>query len=140
MYYSKSYIWAQTWTLTQSRAKKLQTTQRRMERSILGLKRDHKIKNQVIRGKTLTRDVIYTTTRLKFKYAGHLARTNNTRWHHKVTFWTPFGHKGKVGKPAKRWREELIGRVETTWGRAEKNKPVWHKIGEVYTLERGSDT
>ncbi len=61
------------------------------------LKRSDKIKNQDVRGKTLVRDVIYTTTRLKFKYEGHLARGNKTKWHHKATFWAPFGHKGKRG-------------------------------------------
>ncbi len=55
---------AQTWTLTQSQTKKQQTTRRSMEWSILGLKRSDKMKNQAIRGKTLTRDVIYIISQM----------------------------------------------------------------------------
>ena len=64
---------AQTWSLTKKQAQSLQTTQRSMERSILGVKRLEKIRNATIREKTGARDILETIALTKFRYAGHLA-------------------------------------------------------------------
>ena len=66
---------AQTWTATKTLKNKLQTTQRAMERSIIGVKRkDRIIRNVDIRKITGCRDVIELIQKQKIKFAGHVAR------------------------------------------------------------------
>ncbi len=65
---------AQTWTLTKAQTKRLVTTQRVMERSILGIKKKDRIRATKIREATKCKNVVYMAEKLKMKYAGHLAR------------------------------------------------------------------
>ncbi len=71
---------AQTWTLTKAQTGRLVTTQRAMERSILGIKKKERIRATKIREVTKCKNVVYMTKKLKMKYAGHLARMVEERW------------------------------------------------------------
>lgn len=70
---------AQTWTFTKQTVTKLQVTQRAMERSMLGISLRDRIRNEEIRQITKVTDVIDRAARLKWDYAGHVARRNDGR-------------------------------------------------------------
>ncbi len=64
--------------------KRLTTIQYAILRSILGVKIKDKIRLNCIRGKTKCKDKGYTITKLKFKYAGHMAREGSKKWNYKT--------------------------------------------------------
>ncbi len=129
---------SQTWTLTEHQAVRLQITQRAMERSLLGINKKNKIKNEVIRQRTRMKDVIYIAKKLKLKYAGHMARSKNERWNKKVTEWFLLGYSRKKGRPALRCRQEIEQRMRLLWTRATQNRKIWKKLGEAYAQEWAS--
>ena len=70
----------QTWTYDVKTRNKIQTTQRRMERSCLGLKLKDKVKNVDIRKRTNLCDVLTFSLKVKWRWAGHLAQYQDDRW------------------------------------------------------------
>ncbi len=84
---------AQTWALTKTETQRLQTTQRSMDRSIIGIRKKEKTRSEDIRKRTMMVDTGYKTKKLKWKYAGHTARLKPVRWGNKVEVWTP--HESK---------------------------------------------
>ncbi len=129
------YYGCQTWSLTKNQMNRIKSTQKAMERSVLGLKGIDKIRNKNIRGITKIKDIGYTTKKAKFKYVGHIARLDNVRWVKKVTDWTPYGKIRRKGRPQTRWGDEIRNRVGLTWGRAALNRKMWRNIGEAYARE-----
>lgn len=81
--------------ISEAQAIKFKTTQRIMERSMLGIRRSDKIRNVVVKERTSTRDVIYSAKKLKMEYARHIARSNKDSWTKRVTEWVPYG--GEAG-------------------------------------------
>jgi hypothetical protein len=71
---------AETWSLTKRHRHKLAVTQRSMERSMLGVTRRDKIRNEDLRSRTGVKDVIEKVTEAKGKWAGHVARMKNHEW------------------------------------------------------------
>ena len=129
---------AQTWSLTRAQTKRLVTTQRSMERSIMGIRKKDKIRSSWIRAKTCGKNVVKIIKKLKFNYAGHLARMAEDRWCRRITFWVPYDHKRRRGRPAMRWPDEIRRRVGTPWVRAAQNRKTWEKIGEAYARQEGA--
>jgi len=71
---------AKTLTLINASAKKLKVTQRKMERSMLGVSlRDH-IRNEELRRRTDVTDVVVHAAKLKWNWAGHVAHMQDGRW------------------------------------------------------------
>ena len=71
---------AETWAVTKNMEQKLKTTQRSMERCMLGItKRDRKT-CKWIREQTKVQDIIKHITNKKWRWAGHKARSNDNRW------------------------------------------------------------
>ena len=71
---------SQVWALNERLVSKLRTTQRSMERAIIGVtKRDH-LTNKKVRELSGTNDIISTIKKLKWSWAGHIARMKDNRW------------------------------------------------------------
>ena len=70
---------AETWTLTKRAIRKLQVTQRSMERCMIGITKLDKKRNQWIRNQTKVIDVIDRVKTLKWKWAGHVARRTDDK-------------------------------------------------------------
>ena len=68
---------AETLTLTKASAKKIRTTQRAMERSMLGLTLRDRITNTELRRRSGVTDAIKKISNLKWNWAGHVARTRD---------------------------------------------------------------
>ncbi len=123
---------AQTWALTKSNLDRLKTTQLAMERSLLGVRRKDRIRNEVIREKTGMIDIRYMVKKLKMKYAGHVCRREGRRWERKVEEWVPYDKKRSKGRPVTRWRDEIRKEFGPLWRRLTWEKSKWAKRGEAY--------
>ena len=94
----------QTWALTKRMEDRLKTTQRSMERAMLGITRRDRRTNEWIRQQSGVQDIIVRIKQLKWQWAGYIARTRDDRWTRKVTEWLPLDLKRKKARPKMRWK------------------------------------
>jgi len=79
---------SQTWTMTKKEENKIRVTQNTMERSILGIKKSDKIKVTTIKEKLRWgNNFVWAAKRLKWDWAGHVARQNENRWTYRIKNW-----------------------------------------------------
>lgn len=127
----------QTWTFDTKTKQKIQTTQRAMERSCLGLKLRDRVRNTNIRKKTNVTDALRFSQSLKWKWAGHVARHSDNRWTKTVTEWKgPRGSRAR-GRPCARWQDEIVTTAGKNWLDIAKDRDKWQSLEEAFTL-RGS--
>lgn len=123
----------QTWTYDVKTRNKIQTTQRRMERSCLGLKLKDKVKNVDIRKKTKVCDALSFSLKAKWRWAGHLARYQDDRWTLRSVRWSgPRGSRAR-GRPRARWVDEIVAMAGGSWLDTAKDRESWHFLGEAFT-------
>ena len=121
----------ETWNLTKRQTLKLRTMQRAHERTMLNITwRDRKT-CQWIREKTKVLDIMETISKLKWNWAGHVARRTDNRWTTCITFWTPRGHTRNRGRPKKRGRDDLDSFLKH-WHRVAQNVVQWKSMGKAY--------
>ena len=124
----------QTWSLRKALVKKLETSQRTMERKLLNqTKRQNP--NTIITQRTKVRDIVQYITNMKWKWSGHIARMKDNRW----TVWsTEWQNKGviSVGRPKRRWRYDIVGQQWVVWTRIAKARERWRTLAEGYFLPR----
>ncbi|CAH2236574.1 jg15333 [Pararge aegeria aegeria] len=70
----------QTWTLRKADEEKIAVCQRKMERSMLGVKLSDRLNNQKLRKRTGVSDAPRQVILLKWKWAGHVCRANTISW------------------------------------------------------------
>ncbi|KAL3283461.1 hypothetical protein HHI36_006605 [Cryptolaemus montrouzieri] len=126
---------AETLTLTKKSANKVRVAQRAMERCMLGLYLRDRISNDIIRQRSGVEDGISRIATLKWKWAGHLARTTDGRWTKKILEWRP-RHEAKrsIGRPPTRWSDD-IKRIQTNWIQTAQNRRMWHSLREAYVQQ-----
>jgi hypothetical protein len=122
----------QTWAITKRMQERLRTTQRSMERGMLGISKLDRKTNLWIREQTGLQDIVVQIKQLKWQWAGHVARTNDNRWTKKVTEWIPLQGKRKQARPKTRWEDEIIKKVGVTWPRLAKDRVTWLRHGEAF--------
>ena len=91
----------QTWSLTKALVKKLETSQRAMERRMLNVKLTDRIRNTTTRQRTRVTDIVQYVTNTKWKWAGHIARMKDNRWTIGSTEWQTEGVRS-VKRPKRR--------------------------------------
>lgn len=130
----------QTWALRQEHETKLAIEQRKMERSMLGIKISDRVRNDYIRKKTKVTDIIERIRRLKWNWAGHISRIKDNRWTRKIIEWTPPKEKStrKHGHPKTRWADIFRKRCGTVWRRLAQDRDTWRTLGEAYAKEATS--
>ena len=119
---------AETWALMKDQSRKLATSQRRMERSILNISLKDKIRNETIRERTKVKDVLETVRDLKSRWARHVARMEDKRLAKITTEWYPRGCKKTRGKPKRRWRDEIEEKVGNNWMRVALDRVAWRQL------------
>ncbi|CAH2217156.1 jg22848 [Pararge aegeria aegeria] len=78
-----------------------------MERSIMNVRRIHKIRHSLIRQQTKITDALAYTLKAKWKWAGHVARLTDNRWTLRLTKWPgPTGNRAR-GRPHYRWEDDI---------------------------------
>ncbi|XP_023946281.2 LINE-1 reverse transcriptase homolog [Bicyclus anynana] len=129
---------SQTWTFTNKISNKIRTCQRAMERSMLHLRKIQKTRSQEIRKKTKLTDALHQALKLKWSWAGHVARCSDQRWTIKTTKWIGPQGKRNVGRPQKRWADDIIATAGKSWMTIAREREKWKKLEEAYTLPRDS--
>ena len=76
-----------------------------MERRMLNLTLLDKVKHTDIRQKTKVKDIIVKIKEMKWRWAGHLYRIQDSRWNKKLTEWQPRTGKRRRGRQKRRWRD-----------------------------------
>ena len=126
---------AETWTLTSELERRLRSTQRAMERSILNISLRERIRHTEIRKKTKVKDIIKLSYQKKWKWAGHLARREDNRWTKRVTEWIPRNGRRSRGRQKKRWYDDIEDQCGKTWMRRAKDRKWWRSHEEGYVLK-----
>lgn len=124
----------QTWKFTCKLKSKITSCQRGIERSMLNIKKMQKIRHTKIREATKATDALIYAKKLKWKWAGHVARLKDERWTNRVTTWKgPIGKRRK-GRPHMRWSDELIKIAGTRWPQIAQDKDIWYSLEEAFTF------
>ena len=110
-------------TLSKALVKKLETSQRATERRMLNVKLKDRIRNITIRQRTKVTDIVQYVTNTKWKWAGHIARIKDNRWTIRSTEWQREGVRS-VGRPKRRWRDDIVGQQGAIWTRIAKDRVV----------------
>ena len=121
----------QTWSLTKALVKKLETSQRAMERRMLDVKLEDGIRNTTIRKKTRVTYTFQYVTNTKWQWAGHTARMKDNRWTFRSTEWQTEGPRS-AGRPKRRWRDDIVGQQGAVWMRTENDG----RLAEGYFLQQ----
>lgn len=128
----------QSWALTKTQMRKLETCQNAMERSMLGKKKSERIRTTTIKKLTRLKDVAVTVKKLKWKWTGHILRGIN-KWSKTIINWYPKYKTRKRGRPFKRWTDELKAMAGSLWSRLAGDRMVWRQLGEAFA-NRQTDT
>lgn len=126
---------SQTWIYNAYTKRKIMTCQRAMERSIMNLKLRDKQRHTVIREKTKVIDALSHCMKLKWKWAGHVARMDNKKWTKRATTWAGPPGKRKSGRPLERWTEELKKFASDDWVTIAQDRGMWSKMEEAFTRQ-----
>ena len=88
-----------------------------------------------IRKRTKIIDIIEYTLKLKWKWAGHIARLKDNRWTRRCTEWQPRRGKRSRGRPSRRWQDDITEKEGTTWIRKATDRRRWKTLTEGYILQ-----
>lgn len=123
----------QTWKFTTKLKHKLIICQRGLERSMLKIRKLDKVRHTKIRSITKATNALSYAQKLKWKWAGHVARLKDERWTKKVTFWKgPLGKRSK-GRPLTRWEDEIIRAAGPNWQEKAQDRDKWTFLEEAFT-------
>jgi hypothetical protein len=120
----------QTWVLTKAQLRRLQVTQRKMERLMLGVTLLDKIRNSSIRKKTKITDVAVYCKALKWDFAWKVANSDE-KWAADILNWKPDGKRGR-GRPRPRWEDEIVKAAGENWKQLAEDKIAWNKVGVTF--------
>lgn len=123
---------SQTWAITKRMQERLRVTQRSMERAMVGTSRRDRKTNVWLRQQTGVEDIVCRMKKLKWQWAGHIARSTDNRWTKIVTEWIPLEGKRKKGRPATRWIDDIRKFQGVTWMRQANNRKEWCRLGEAF--------
>ena len=101
-----------------------------MERRMLNVKLEDRIRNTIIRQRTRVTDIAQYVTNTKWKWAGHIARMKNNRWTIRSTEWQTEGVRSG-GRPKRRWRDDIAGQQGAVWMRIAKDRERWKTLGRA---------
>ena len=124
----------QTLSLTKALVKKLETSQRAMERRMLNVKLKDRIRNTTIKQRTRETDIVQYVTNTKWKWARHTARIKDNRWTIRSTEWQKEGVRS-VGRPKRHWRDDIVGQQGAIWTRIAKDREKWKTLAKGYSLQ-----
>ena len=123
---------AETWTLSSKAIQRLQTTQRSMERCMLGITRRDRKRITWIRSQTKVFDVIERIKHLKWQWAGHIARRQDNRWTTRVLDWYPRDTKRPRKRPQVRWSDEIRKLAGVNWKSKASERGKWKSLEETF--------
>ncbi|CAF1595545.1 unnamed protein product [Rotaria magnacalcarata] len=111
--------------MRESDKQKLQTTQRAIERRVLGIKLVQKIPNNIIPQRTKFKGAYIDALQRKFRWADHVARREDNRWTNRTTFWWPYNFQRSRGRPSDRWRKLMQDNLGRNWHELARNRTAY---------------
>ncbi|KAI8440994.1 hypothetical protein MSG28_009271 [Choristoneura fumiferana] len=85
--------------------------------------------------RTKVTDIARRIAKLKWQWAGHIARRTDGRWSQKVLEWRPRTGRRAVGRPPTRWSDDLIKIAGSRWMRKAQDRSEWRALGEAYVQQ-----
>ena len=101
---------------------------------MLNVRLKDRISNAIIRQRTRLISIVQNVTDTKWKWAGHIARMKDNRWTIRSTEWQIEGVRS-VGRPTRRWRDDIVGQQGAVWTRTAKDRERWRTLAENYYLQ-----
>jgi len=100
-----------------------------------------KIPSTLIKQRTRITDAIYLLKKLKWNWAGHIARRTDDRWTKLILEWRPRQDALRNrGRPPTRWSDDLK-RFRGNWIQVAQDREEWKDLREAYvqqwTLQAG---
>lgn len=126
---------AEAWTLTKETVHKMRVAQRAMERAMLGISLLDRVRNTEIRRRTKVVDIGDRIAKLKWRWAGHLARFGDGRWCKALTEWWPMESTRSRGRPLARWVDDIEAIEGKTWMKTAQCRLEWRLREEAYTQQ-----
>ena len=99
-----------------------------MERKILGVRLQDRIRNEDLRKRTNIKDATTLATHTKWKWAGLVMRMGQNRWAHKTTTGDPRTSHRNVGRPKRRWADDLKLHFGSNWTMKVKDWRQWKDL------------
>ncbi|CAH2236091.1 jg4788 [Pararge aegeria aegeria] len=118
---------SETWSLTMGLIRRLRITQRAMLRAMLVVFLRDQIRNEEIRRRTRVTDIAQRVAKLKWKWAGHIARRTDGRW--------PRTGKRSVGRPPMRWIDGIKRVAGSRWKQAAQDRGFWNSLQKTYVQQ-----
>ncbi|KAI5716805.1 hypothetical protein M8J76_012671 [Diaphorina citri] len=118
----------QSWALTKKLESRLDSTQHRMQRAILGIKWQDKVSNKKVENQLKTRNLAKEAKMQKWKWAGHVMRMQGERWARTLTEWTPKYSKRSRGRKTRRWRDVFNKIVGNSWPATARERVKWREV------------
>jgi len=98
--------WSEAWVLRKREEQRLEATQMKVLRHLLGITKLDKEKNQCIRGKTGKQNIVKEIKQYQKKWLQHVQRMDTNRIPRQALKYRPEGRRN-IGRPKKRWRDQL---------------------------------
>ncbi|CAH2227604.1 jg1967 [Pararge aegeria aegeria] len=119
----------------------LRFTHRGFQRSILKISKIHKVRSDIIRQRTkvlvVVTDAQKQALKLKWQLAGQISRYADKRWTIQTTRGKGSEGKVDVGKPSKRWADDIKRTAGNEWMNQGKERENWKKVdGGFYPRRR----
>lgn len=83
----------ETWSITKGNLERINKKQRRNEWKMLGITLQDKVEISEMRRRTKVKDAAREILKSKWRWAGHIARSNDNRWTARSTKWHPMNKK-----------------------------------------------
>ncbi|CAH2218367.1 jg7122 [Pararge aegeria aegeria] len=125
----------ETWTLTVNLIHKFKVAQPAMERAMLGISLQDRIRNDDIRRRTKVTDIAQRISKLKWQWAGHVCRRTDSRRGKRVLEWKPRIGKRSAGRPPTRWTNDLKKVAGSGWMRKAEDRVWWRALGKAYVQQ-----
>ena len=115
--------------------RKLISTQRAMERIMMGISLRDRKRATWIREQTKVEDIMSTIKKKKWTWAGHVMRRDDNRWTVRLTEWIPRDGKRNKGRQRIRWVDELRKFAGLGWQRQTRDRQEWKRKREAFVLQ-----
>ncbi|CAH2268393.1 jg15847 [Pararge aegeria aegeria] len=102
---------------------------------MLGVSLREQIRNEEIRRRTRVTDIAQRVAKLKWQWAGHIARRTDRRWGLKVLEWRPRTSKRSVGRPPTRWTDDIRRDAGSRWRQAAQDCVLWNSLQKTYVQQ-----
>ncbi len=124
---------SETWHLTKEQERKLRSSQRGMERKMLGVTRRDRKRATWIREQTKVEDILTTIKMREWSWAGHITCRTDNRWTKRVTEWQPRRCERSHCRQRARWRDENTTFAGAGWSTLCLTER-WKGLGKAFVL------